>query len=230
MAYQPTGSGIGTLLRLIKEQRSQSPIIPPASEVASPIRDVIQGPVKTPESPGTNRVVSVRPETSAAGMTEPIGPVTPVAPSAPISPVVTRPVFAPVSPQMSAIKTVEGPMSMKVSGAPNPTMSLATSIKPNMPSLAPTAIPQRSRSGVSVLEPGPNPTPTPAPAQPSSAAAYAKTYKQTGSTVPYPTSGPTPAPSYNPLRNEQSGPSLLSKIATTISQSPFSWLKKKTGR
>ena len=221
--YQPNGgSGIGTLLRMIKEQRSQGPIVPPSAQVSSPIREVVQGPLETPESPETSRVISVRPETSPTSTS--VAPVGPIAPSVrssastPVAPV--NPVVAPVN--TAVPKQVEGPMQAKVAGAVAPRevspMSIGTKITPPPNALvgeAPTSIVGRSRSGVAVLEPAPNPTPTPAPSRGSSVAGQTKVYAQTGSTVPYPTQGPTPPPSYNPLRNENTGPSIGTKILSS---------------
>ncbi len=139
--YQQVSSGIGNLLRMIKEQRSQGPIIPPSADVASPIRETVQGPVKTPESPETNRVISVRPEQSPGGNVGPVvGPLNPsvsigASPANPIGPVANRPVPTPVptpsqpvskggvppvtpsSPSVGTPKTVGGPNIGTVIGA-----------------------------------------------------------------------------------------------------------------
>jgi len=56
------GNSIGSLLRFIQEQKSQSPINPQSSEVGSPIRDVVQEPLSGSEGKGTSKVVSLRPE------------------------------------------------------------------------------------------------------------------------------------------------------------------------
>lgn len=79
MIYPGLYSGaIGTLLRQIQEQKSSSPIVPAATETSSPIRAGVQEPLQAPESPGTSRVVSVRPEASnVAGAGSPVGSVTP---------------------------------------------------------------------------------------------------------------------------------------------------------
>jgi hypothetical protein len=63
MAYgQAAGSSIGSLLRFIQEQKSQSPMVPPATETGSPIRAMTQEPLKAPEDIGTQKVVSLKPE------------------------------------------------------------------------------------------------------------------------------------------------------------------------
>lgn len=65
MIYPGLYSGaIGSLLRQIQEQKSQSPIIPPGSEVSTAPREIVEQPNQTIESPGTERVISVRPEAS----------------------------------------------------------------------------------------------------------------------------------------------------------------------
>jgi hypothetical protein len=69
MAYgKITGSSIGSLLRMIAEQKSESPIVPPGAEVGSPIRGVVQEPLEAPESPGSQRTANLRPEGVIAPM------------------------------------------------------------------------------------------------------------------------------------------------------------------
>ena len=72
-AYQGSlGGGVGTLLRLIKEDQSQNVVTkPPATESGSPIRELQQEPVLQPESPETSRQVSLRPE---GGVVGPVAP------------------------------------------------------------------------------------------------------------------------------------------------------------
>lgn len=65
MIYPGLYSGaIGSLLRQIQEQKSQSPIIPPGSEVSTAPREIVEQPNQSLESPGTQRMVSIRPEAS----------------------------------------------------------------------------------------------------------------------------------------------------------------------
>lgn len=71
------GNSIGSLLRFIQEQKSQSPIIPQGSEVGSPIRDVVQQPLKGSEGQGTSKVVSLRPEGTLTPSGNPIEQGTP---------------------------------------------------------------------------------------------------------------------------------------------------------
>ncbi len=59
----PQGSDIGSLLRLIQEQEASSLAkAQPQADVSAPMRDIVQEPLKGPESPGTATVVSQRPE------------------------------------------------------------------------------------------------------------------------------------------------------------------------
>lgn len=103
----PTGQGsnIGTLLRLIQEDQNKSiPAINPANDPNSPMRGAIQGPINAPESPGSSRVVSVRPEGAIQQgeqvQGQVIGPVAPVAPVAQVS--------GPVAPQASQQRPSSG--------------------------------------------------------------------------------------------------------------------------
>lgn len=66
------GNSIGSLLRFIQEQKSVSPINPQSSEVGSPLRDIVQEPLKGSEGMGTNRVVSIRPEGTLTPSGQPI--------------------------------------------------------------------------------------------------------------------------------------------------------------
>lgn len=77
-------SNIGALLRLIQEEKSQAPVMAlPQESPTSPIREAITGPVMSPESPNSARVVSLRPE-GVTGAQGPMGasatlPVVPAA-------------------------------------------------------------------------------------------------------------------------------------------------------
>lgn len=67
MAIYPSSGGfIGSLLRTIQEERSKAPhVLPPAGEPQAPIRAAVQAPLESPispESPGSARTVSIRPE------------------------------------------------------------------------------------------------------------------------------------------------------------------------
>lgn len=71
------GNSIGSLLRFIQEQKSTSPIVPPRSEPGSPIRNVVQEPLKGSEGQGTSKVVSIRPEGTLTPSGQPIEQGTP---------------------------------------------------------------------------------------------------------------------------------------------------------
>lgn len=71
------GNSIGSLLRFIQEQKSQSPIVPPKSESGSPIRNVVQQPLSGEEGKGTSKVVSIRPEGTLTPSGQPIEQGTP---------------------------------------------------------------------------------------------------------------------------------------------------------
>jgi hypothetical protein len=75
MSYQNiTGAGIGTLLRMIAEEKSQSPMVSPRADTGSPQRELTQTPVYGPESPGSERVTSLQPEdVTAPAPTVPVG-------------------------------------------------------------------------------------------------------------------------------------------------------------
>lgn len=80
--YPSSGGFIGSLLRTIQEERSKAPhVLPPASEPQAPIRAAVQAPLESPispESPGSSRVISVRPEGSPpTAASTPPGRVTP---------------------------------------------------------------------------------------------------------------------------------------------------------
>lgn len=103
-AYQQSqGSDIGTLLRLIQEEKASSILAsPPAADPSSPIREQVQGPILAPEAPGGTRNVSIRPE--GVGTLGPsgqaVGPLVPGASSvvAPRVPVAPTPVPTPTPP------------------------------------------------------------------------------------------------------------------------------------
>lgn len=85
MAVYPgvgAGSAIGSLLRMITEQRSQTPISTAQAENQGAIRDSMTGAVKGPESPGSSRIVGIKPEGITASPTSSAGTV--VAPRAAI--------------------------------------------------------------------------------------------------------------------------------------------------
>lgn len=60
-----TGSSIGSLLRLIQEEKaSQQANMLPAADPSSPVRQTVQEPLKSPESVGSDRMISIKPESA----------------------------------------------------------------------------------------------------------------------------------------------------------------------
>ncbi len=129
-AYQSQGGDIGTLLRLIQEEKSSSLLNqPPSADPNSPIRQQTQGPLLAPEAPGGTRNVSLRPEgIGALGPAEQVGSVVP--PMAPRLPMV-GPVMAPTM--------VSRPGSNGGGGGspsrPNPTPVPTPTQRPSLPSI-----------------------------------------------------------------------------------------------
>lgn len=182
--YQPTGSNIGTLLRLIAEEKTQNAtLLPPATTPDSPLREVVQQPLKSSESPGSSRVVSIRPESAA-----PIGPITPdtstvvapvappVAPEAPVGPTPV-PTPTPVEPKVvapTAPPTYQAPenISPTVQNQPNSYQLGEKLITPKPVSKQPYAAPSTPQPfapnsyqlGQKLAVPKPaTPTPVPTP-------------------------------------------------------------------
>lgn len=226
MIYPTLGGGIGALLRMIQEEKSQSPLMPPSADVGSPIRGVVQGPIKSPESPGSSRMVSIRPE-AAISPENPVQPDTgaPVAPAGlpPVSPVASRPIPTPVPTPAPPRSSPASPQFQAPSPAPARVTapSLATKITPatgvtirgpeprRMPYgfSGPEGVPQPSRAGAMVIAPpNPIPTATPAPGQPRQF---------------YPTPTPTPTPKQAPQPSQSN---LFNQLATIIKKSPWQYL------
>lgn len=237
--YQPNGtSGIGTLLRMIKEQRSQGPIVPPAAEVGSPIRNVVQGPLETPESPETSRVISVRPETSPTSTT--VAPVGPIAPSmgspasAPVGPVANRPVptpvptptppggfpapsVSPVSGPVAVAKRVEGPSIGTVLGAKAP-VSQARGISVQGP--------ESYKAPYGAYGPSPEELQARGVKPGVSTGRVGVNVLDPNAPRPNPTQTPSPQQksSWSPAPKQSGGPSIATKIVETLKKSPFQFL------
>lgn len=148
MIYQSgASSNIGTLLRLIQEEKSKNiAAIPPQADVESPLRASVQEPIKAPESPGTQRVVSIRPE--GATMQGPVAgsdltPVAPVAAPTPVGPASSPMSNGPIEPSSSpsqpgmARPSVSGMSAPMVRGASVTGPRLGTVIGPAGMSMAP---------------------------------------------------------------------------------------------
>lgn len=172
-------SALGSLLRKIQEESSKNPAkIPVAAAESSPIRQQIQGPLESPESAGSDKVVALKPELNPSSETpSPVGPTnTPIDPAAAgaamvaggASPIVAaKPVVLPQSsPQGNT--GITPPTSSKVNNTPSPGVVLPNaSIGSNKPtttqsSLATTLLPSSLKSsGVGTKAPTATPTPTP---------------------------------------------------------------------
>ena len=210
------GNSIGSLLRFIEEQKSQSPMVPPGTELGSPIRGMTQEPLKGSESVGTTRVVSIKPE-SVLGQTGETSPST--SPSGEVLPV-----------GGSTAQTMGGPALVRSSSSgepfptpvPTPTRPAGTNpVTVSSPTLGTkiSTTPAQSRIGAYVLDPKFSQTQSGNVSNQGSATVY----KQTGSTVPYPTLGPTPAPTASRFLpevnfNKTSSPSLGTIISGSVGQ------------
>lgn len=151
------GNSIGSLLRFIQEQKSQSPINPQSSEVGSPIRDVVQEPLSGSEGQGTSKVVSIRPEGTltpsgqeakdAMPQSSRVGPISiggsdvglPAAPASVVAANEPGPGFG----IPSATKTVGDVMNKTAGASEIKSPSLGTNIKPATPT---------TKSGIAVKE------------------------------------------------------------------------------
>jgi hypothetical protein len=167
-AYQSLNAGgdIGALLRLIQEEKANSILAaPPATETGSPIREVVSDPIVSPESPGSTRVASLRPEgavtstdavgqSQGLGLGQVVGPVAPVAP-APVAPSAPGNPSSPSSPSAPQAS----PIAQLARSLPN----IGTAIKAAA-AKAPTSqynTPTRSTRGGIISKPLVTPTPTP---------------------------------------------------------------------
>ena len=219
------GNSIGSLLRFIQEQKSQSPIIPPSSEASSPIRGVVQEPLKSPEDTGTSKVVSLRPEgvTATGGESQPaIGQAEATGSIIPSSSI--------ISPDMGT-RRMASPTQMTPSGpvvnqtvVPQSSPAKQTVVSPSIGTKISTNTPTTSKVGGIILEPK-------TVQQPSKATTTTgPVYKATGSPVPYPTTGPTPTPPrYTPPVQQQQPKAQTPSLATIIGGGAWQGLKKLFG-
>lgn len=158
-----SGSNIGTLLRLIQEdQNKNAASLVPSADPNSPLRGAIQQPLQAPESPGSSRVVSVRPEavTQQGPQASPtvVAPQAPVAPSAPIAPAPQAPrpagssVSAPSTPNIS-LPTLGTRITPTAVAAPTQVIKGVSTSRPvsNARPQNPSSTPQRSSIGAPVI-------------------------------------------------------------------------------
>lgn len=158
-----SNSNIGTLLRLIQEDQNKSlPALNPASDPNSPIRGVVQGPLLSPEDPGSSRQVSIRPEgvTQSGSQGSVVAPVNPVGQSvaaprgvvAPVAPVarpsaVSVPSASQAAPQRSASPSVSTTASKPASiNAATPTIGTKITSAPKSVLGASTSLPKTTIS------------------------------------------------------------------------------------
>lgn len=180
MAYpSATGTDIGTLLRMIREQRTETPTQqPPAAQVASPIRGLVQEPLKADEAVGTEHVASIKPEAGGTGIgtapTEtptpsPVGTPTPPAGRvvAPLQPAPRTP--APASPPSAPAQSTPSASAPVPTPVPTPAPpSIGTSIRttPTTPGPVGTGAYQvgpTRPSGGQIMVPNTVPTEAPKP-------------------------------------------------------------------
>jgi hypothetical protein len=172
MIYQGGGQGdIGNLLRQIQEEKATSVLAnPPAAEPGSPVRAVIQEPLKSPESPGGTRVVSTPAEAVTPGGVQPgvVAPVNgvvapvPSRPAAPVASVSSNPGGgSPAGNSQGSSSPVASPMSRQVLGTTiKPTVATKPavaspafqtfSVAKNMPNTSISAAKQSSVGGYSL--------------------------------------------------------------------------------
>lgn len=215
--YPTSGSDIGTLLRMIQEDKNQAiTAVAPGSQPGSPIRQQVQEPLAQPEAPGASHVVSTPAEGSTPGVVAPVLPTNPV-PSTPGNagqvPTGTLLSNAPTAPNVVAPITP--------TPVPTPTMPrIGTSIGTAASTQAPSVSPTMAKTTISA-------TPTPAPQQDNSSqnnylmnllksffsgTLFRSSIGQPSAKNPAPT--PTPAPT-----NKNGQRPVLNKL-----QNPGGWL------
>lgn len=103
------GSGLGSLLRQIKEEEEIQPAkIRPAALPTSPLRQLVQEPLAVPEAIGSAKIVAMKPEVAPAAAPPVIAPLAPpamapgVIPGAVVPPVQFVPPAAPAAPPAPA--------------------------------------------------------------------------------------------------------------------------------
>ena len=138
-AILPQSGNIGALLRLIEQERKTAPHTKaPGAEPSAPLRKSVQAPLESPvapESPGTSRVVSMRPavtpptsEAAPPGVVKPGTAIMGGKGGVPQNEVVKPIKYVPPEPAPAAPVPVPGPTPGPAPTAPAP--SLATQIRP----------------------------------------------------------------------------------------------------
>lgn len=164
--YISNASGtIGTLLRQIQEEKSESPVLKlPQTTPGSPIREVTQQPIFQPEAPDTNRAVSIRPETapSEMGMAEnQVVPPTYAAPEAGGVVGPTTPGFSSPMPSEMHSSSPGSPMMSQAMSSKPMAQSMAKAIAPKLMPTMMASAPAKSTTVASSKKPVPSPTPAP---------------------------------------------------------------------
>lgn len=154
-AYQSAGgSNIGSLLRMIQEDKQNSPLaIPPTAEQGSPIRNLVQGPLSQVESPESAHVFATRPELSS--VVPPAAPQT-VVPGA--AEPATGPVVGPVAPEVHepGVAAPVGPAApAQHASAPGVAPAAASAVKQQPISLATRIVPGSVTPSAASTKPSP---------------------------------------------------------------------------
>lgn len=119
----PAGSALGSLLRKIEEERQAGPHrTPQTSQDQSPIREAIQAPLETPESVGSSKMVSMKPEMAVGSGVVP--PISATPPGAGGNAVITPPpAGAVVGPTIPAPILPSGVANPQAQGNPQPSQT-----------------------------------------------------------------------------------------------------------
>jgi hypothetical protein len=168
MAVYPgqAGSDIGTLLKMIQQDKSNSPTaVLPSSEQGSPIRNLVQEPLASPEAPTSSHVVSTPAEGSTAGVVAPVMPTSPIAPipgnagsiptgtllsNAPVAPKVVAPV-APAPAPTPSMPRIGTSIGSSASIGPSKAQSVSMPTTNTSISAAPSPAPQQNTNNTQSL-------------------------------------------------------------------------------
>lgn len=177
--YQLQGGDIGTLLRMIQDEKASNPVLnTPATDPNSPIRAQVQGPLLAPEAPGGTRNVSIRPEG--------IGTLGPAEASSGqvVAPMVQTPRIGPVTAPTIANKPG--------GGAPVPTPVPTPTPRSSAPAIGTRITPTQSVLGKSTQSRPATSIPTP-------------TRPRIGVPIVNPQNSLRPAPTVTPVQQQQQG-------------------------
>lgn len=173
MALYPTsiGGDIGSLLRLIQEEKARQATLRPGITPGEISREIVQTPIIAPESPGTSRIIAEKPEAVVGPQTPTTRPVAAIPARAAVGPVKIggpepTPVVRPTA-RLPVREEAPAPAPSTPSIPSAPSVPSAPSI-PSVPSasFSPQPSPPRLATAISVAPSRPMPTPTPIPRQP----------------------------------------------------------------